>query len=179
MITLKPGDIFCTANPSRFLGWGIDLVERLRTPTSEGVFTHAGIMLSPHKTYESLWTVKSQNIWSAYEGQKIIVGRFKEMDTPRFMRGMKAVLQYEGKWYPFPRLLMFLMLPISVKYIAPSRLFGFGLFADVVCSELVGMFAKYSGQEGFDQFRGLMPAHLASRIKRWNSIECVHEGVLS
>lgn len=73
---------------------------------------------------------------------------------------------------------MFLLLPITVKYMAPSRVFGFGLFSDVVCSELVGLFAKYAGMEGFRQFRGLMPAHLSNRIRRWDAIDVVFDGVL-
>ncbi len=178
-IDFRPGDIFCTVNPSKILGKGIDLIERLRTPTSEGQYTHAGIMISPHRTYESLWTVKSQNLWEGYEGKQIIMGRFKEMNTVKYMQGMEKVLPYKGKLYPFPRLLLFLLLPITVKYMAPSRFFGLGFFADVVCSELAGMFCKYAGMEGFRQFRGLMPAHLANRIKRWEAIETIFEGVLA
>jgi hypothetical protein len=156
----------------------IDIVERLRTPTSEGEFTHAGILIDPETTLESLWTVKRQNIFDAYCGQRMIVGRFTAMTNEAFGRGWAIIAPYEGKLYPVTRLVMFLLLPTLVKYITLARFLGLGLFSDVVCSELVGLFSKYAGMEGFKQFRGLMPAHLADRIKRWDSIDVMFDGVL-
>ncbi len=172
------GDIFCTRNPAAWMAKPISFVSKLRTPTNEGDVTHAGILIDRVTTFESLWTVKRQNLYEAYAGSHVLVGRFVNMTDAAFARGFAIVAPYEGKWYPFPRLVMFVAMPILVKYIAPAKVFGMGLFADVVCSELVGLFAKYAGMEGWDQFRGLMPAHLADRIRRWDSLEVIFDGVL-
>ncbi len=178
------GDIFCTRNLGSSLCLPIKVAQGLRNPTGTGDMTHAGILLDKCTTYESLGKVKRQNIFEAYGGSYVVVGRFKEMTDERFAMGWAEVKKYEGKWYPLPRLLMFMLLPITTKYFAPSRIWGFGFFADVVCSELAGRFAKYADVAkynevcGFKQFRGLMPAHLADRIRRWESISIVWDNIL-
>lgn len=178
------GDIFCTRNPGSPLRWPIQIAQGLRNHTGIGDMTHAGILLDECTTYESLGKVKRQNIFDAYAGAYVVVGRFKDMTDEAFAKGWAEVSKYEGKLYPLPRLVMFMLLPITTKYFAPSRIWGLGFFADVVCSELAGRFAKYAevakynGISGFRQFRGLMPAHLADRIRRWESITTVWDNYL-
>lgn len=178
------GDIFCTRNSGSWTSKPIQIVQNLRNSTGTGDMTHSGILMDEHTTFESLSRVKSQNIYKAYGGMHVVVGRFPEMTDERFAKGWASVSKYKGKLYPGPRLIMFMLLPITTKYFAPSRIWGLGFFADVVCSELAGRFAKYAdvakykGVCGFKQFRGLMPAHLADRIRRWKSITTVWDGIL-
>lgn len=185
----KRGDIFCTKNPSIWLGKPISIIQKLRTPTSTGDMTHAGLFLDPTTTFESLLRVKRQNFYDAYEGTHVLVGRFIHMTPEAFFEGWGAVQPYEGKIYPFTRLLMFMFLPITVKYTRISWWLSFGLLSDVVCSELLGKYAKYAkvsmyqrmgkSINGFEQYRGLMPAHLASRIRHWDSIEVIYDDILT
>jgi len=151
--------------------------------------THAGLLIDPVTTFESLLRVKRQNFYDAYEGTHVLVGRFTSMTPEAFSKGWNIVKEYDGKIYPFTRLLMFMFLPISVKYMRISWWISLGLLSDVVCSELLGLFSKYAEVSmykrmgkyinGFEQFRGLMPAHLASRIRNWDSIEVIWDGILT
>ena len=78
---LSPGDEFATKNPMA-LGCAINVLQAAWSTDNESAYTHAGIIMDPQgTTLESLWTVKSQNIWEAYRGEKVLIVRNINMTT--------------------------------------------------------------------------------------------------
>ena len=132
---LKPGDIFCTRNPM-MLGRAICWFEKIGARDNHAEYSHSGIILDKNGvTFEAVWTNKKQNLFKAYAGQKVLIGRHDLMNYIEFNRGWNGVKKYEGKWYAGWRLLLH-AIPLMSK-------FGTGNFA--VCSELAMKFISKSG----------------------------------
>jgi hypothetical protein len=163
---LKPGDIFCTENPL-ILGRAINVVQRFISPDSKAQYSHSGLILDvTGGTFEALWTNKRQDLFTAYQGKNILVGRHSGMTAEKFMTGWQRISHHEGKWYAGHRLLFFLVCPPLAKY------FKMGLG---VCSELT---AKHWYRAGLlDFWAGVYPDRLADMIHNWKDIETVYEGV--
>ena len=168
----KRGDFFTAVSPGK-LGGGIAAIQKLRTIGLPSSFTHAGFFIDSETVFESLGRVQRSSVWS-YEGKQFLVGRWQGMTDMWFDIAWKSLKKYEGKLYPAPRLLMFLFTPIMVQLVAPSRWLGMGLFSDVVCSELTGLFLKRSGFSVCDEYRGMMPARIAQIIRRDRDVEIIH-----
>lgn len=164
---LKPGDIFCTRNPM-WLGRAINGVQRFWSSDGESKYSHAGIILnSDGLTLEALWTIREQNLFSAYAGCQVLIGRHVNMNPEAFREGMIAVNKYRGRWYPFHRL-VFHLFPPAAKYISTGRY--------VVCSELAAKFLVAA--KCMRQWRGKNPDHLADMIRKWRTWDVVSEGAL-
>lgn len=166
-IDLKAGDIFLTRNPM-WLGRAINTVQAFWASDNKSEYSHAGIILDRKgTTLEALWTVRSQNIYEAYDGTKVLIGRHEQMNPERFERGFKAVSGHQGQRYPFHRLAFHLLPPLA-KYISSGRF--------LVCSEHAGKFFWGAGLIGF--YKGRNPDHLADMVRRWKAWEIVYEELI-
>ena len=168
----RRGDFFTAVSPG-ILGKGISGIQKLRTIGMPTSFTHGGLFLDEETIFESLWRVQRSSVWD-YEGKEFLVGRWQGMTDEKFDIAWKTLKKYEGKWYPVPRLFMFMFFPIMVQLVAPSRWLGLGFFADVVCTELEGLGMKLSGFSVFDEYMGMMPARVANIIRRDIDVEVIH-----
>ena len=171
----KRGDFFCTVNPSASLGKSITLVQKYRTVGIPSKSNHSGWFLDEDTVFESMWQIQQSNVWKAHEGRDFLVGRWTGMTDEKFDRAWEFMQQFEGKYYPIPRLFMYLLTPIWVQLIAPTSVISFGLFSSMVCSELAGRAMSHAGFEVFKGWRGMMPAHIANIIRRDKDVEIVYE----
>ena len=164
---LMPGDIFCSRNPM-WLGRAINGIQRFWDVDNRSKYGHAGIIIDPHgKTFEALWTVKCQNVWQAYnvpEKSGLLIGRSADMTLSLFRAGWASVKKHEGNWYPFHRLLLHMLPPLS-KYVSTGRY--------LVCSELTAKFLV--GAKHLDFYKGVNPDYLAGIIRRWENWDIVYE----
>jgi len=162
---LQPGDIFLTRNPMA-LGKAINWIQRIKSNDNESIYSHAGIITTDSgMTLEALWTIKSQNLFDAYEGSRVMIGRNTRMTKDRYIKGIKTVRPFTGRRYPFHRLFLHL-IPGASKYINTGRF--------LVCSELVDKFLFEAGIE--KQYRGRNPDNIADMIRDWKKWETVFEG---
>jgi len=172
---LCPGDEFATKNPMA-LGTAINVVQKVGAVDNQSTYTHTGIITAAEGvTLEALWTVKSQNLWEAYQGEQTLIVRNINMDPDVYAAGYAAISKHVGQWYPMHRLaLHFLRL---AKWIHWGR---------IVCSELTAKFetgcAEHLGEDktsGFMRnYYGVNPDNLVDRwmISRYYTV--VFEGVI-
>lgn len=172
MPVLRSGDIFCTINPM-LLGRMICAIQRFNDVDNSARYSHAGIIINPDnpfvgtETFEALWTNHRQDLFKAYAGKQVIIGRHEDMTPKRFLEGFGGVRHLEGRWYAGHRLFLHIIPPLA-KY------FASGQFA--VCSELAAKFLKDAGL--IDFWAGVNPDYLADMIRRWVGWTVVYEGVL-
>jgi len=163
-IELQPGDYFCVRTKS-WLTRLILLKEIFSSLDSKAEFNHAGIILNEEgDTFESLFFINHYNL-EQYRGCNIIIARYKEMTPEKFEAGMKEVLQYDGRIYPFWRL--------------PSHLLGLAKFFHStfpVCSELVGEHAYYAGVHDVHGW-GWNPDNLADLWDISKYVDVIYKGV--
>jgi len=165
-IELRPGDIFVARNPM-MLGRIINAIQKFWAKDNQSKYSHSGIILSKDgETFEALWTNKRQNLFSAYAGKNILIGRHIDMNQTAFIKGWSGVKHHEGKLYAGHRLLFFLFPPLA-KYLN----FGLG-----VCSELTAKFLFKAGL--WTNWKGLNPDDIADRIHHWRGFKVIFEGVL-
>ncbi|MCK9341128.1 MAG: hypothetical protein M0P37_05200 [Synergistaceae bacterium] len=164
-MNIKPGDIFCTRNPM-WLGRAINFVQKIGSKDNQSEYSHAGIILTADgETFEALWRNGRQNIFEAYKGKKVLVGRHIEMDPEKFGAGWNGIKHHEGKWYAGHRLLLHL-IPLASKL-------SFGM---AVCSEIVMKFLCKAGIA--DTWAGWNPDDVADMIHNYKVYEVVFEGVI-
>lgn len=165
---LQAGDVFGTRNPMA-LGRAINVIQRLWSHDNEAKYSHSGIILnSKGDTFESLWTIKKQNIWNEYVGKEIIIARPLGVDPRVIDKVLKGLIaKHEGQWYPVWRLPLHILPPLA-KIMWLNR---------PVCSELT---AKYEWGIGIrhGQWAGTNPDTLADEWRRWKNIKIVWEGEL-
>ncbi len=174
----KRGDFFCTINPSKMLGKAITFVQKYRTVGIPSRANHGGVFLDENTVFESLWKVQKSNVWEQYEGVDFLVGRWIGTTDESFNKAWEFMKKFEGKYYPVPRLFMYLLFPVAVQLISPSKWLGLGLFCSMVCSEVEGRFKYREGFHVFKEWRGMMPAHIANIIRRDRDIEIIYDSVL-
>ena len=163
---LQPGDVFCTINPM-WLGRAICAVERFNDLDNSAAYSHAGIILgSLATTFEALWRNGRQELFKAYQGKRILIGRHRDMDPERFRAGWDEIAHMEGQWYAGHRLFLMLIPPLA-KYLATGK------FA--VCSEIVAKFLKGAGIMGY--WSGVTPDHIADTIHTHKGWMVVYEGI--
>lgn len=165
MNTLRPGDIFCTRNPM-MLGRAINAAQTFISVDNKSRYSHSGLIFDSHgQTFEALWTNKKQNLFRAYAGKQILIGRHSQMSADKFTRGWKNIAHHEGKLYAGHRLLFFLICPPLAKYLS----LGLG-----VCSELTAKHWYHAGL--LSHWKGVYPDYLADIIHNWRHIDVVFEG---
>lgn len=157
-ILLQPGDVFATRNPQS-LGKLITFVEAIRCESKTAEYSHAGIILdSQGNTFEDVWNIEQQNLFTAYKGSRVIIARWEGMNVENFRKGWDAVKGENGKIYPYWRLLLHL--------IGLARWIHLG--SDTVCSELAEKFlinAGYTMGLAKKNWWGLTPQEL---VDEWN-----------
>jgi hypothetical protein len=167
VIQLKPGDIFLGESPWA-LGRIINSVQAFWSKDGSAKYAHAGLIISHDgATLEALWKVRSRNVFDAYSGRKILIGRNKTLDLADHWRGLGNIHDKKGDLYPLHRLLFFLFPPLARE----MNLFGW-----TVCSELVGQYLYYAGK--LDYWSGLNPDDLEEVIRNWKNWQVIFEGEL-
>ncbi|MDY7000956.1 MAG: hypothetical protein SVS15_04140 [Thermodesulfobacteriota bacterium] len=143
-----PGSIFLTRNPMA-LSRGINAVQRVWSKDHKSKYSHAGILIDEFgTTFESLWTVKSQNLFKAYAGCQVLIAH-NDLITERVFRKAYEFVHaaHHKDFYPFYRLIFHIIPPLA-KLSA----------GNVVCSELA---AKYLWQaEVLNFYNGCNPNDL-------------------
>ena len=169
-IILNPGDIFCTRNPM-MLGRVICCMEKFWSSDNEAKYSHAGIIVGrPAITFEALWTNKKQNLFKAYDGTEVLIGRHEDMTVEKFNLGWQKIKNHEGKIYAGWRLFFHIIPPLA-KYLSSNN-FG-------VCSEITGEFIEGSGiyPEGYF-WKGKTPDNIADMIHKWKKWTPLYEDKL-
>jgi hypothetical protein len=158
------------------LGAVINITQAAKAVDNESQYSHTGIITDPFgATIEALWTVKSQNLWEAYRGVKVLVVRNVYMQPEVYAAGFEKIRQHLGQWYPAHRLLLHLVG--LAKWIHWDR---------IVCSELTAKFetgcAEFLGPDraaGFlRNYYGVNPDNLVDRWRESRYYEIVFEGVV-
>jgi len=180
MIQLKPGDIVCTTysqelepeKPSWFqsaLSFGIRQAEAFHDVDGKAKYTHSFTITSESgRTFEALWTYRHQDIFSAYRGQPVLIGRHKKMTSVKAsMMHYMMVDRFGGEWYPAWKLPLFGLMPWMLRMLPASK---------PVCSELV--FWGLKKVELMDHWKSVTPSYVADAIRRWKSFEKVYEGIM-
>lgn len=172
---LCPGDEFASKNPMA-LGAVINVCQKVKAADNESIYTHTGLITDPYaSTLESLWTVKSQNLWEAYRGERVLVVRNVNMTPLVYAAGFEKIRRHIGQWYPAHRLLLH-FLGVA-KWIHWDR---------IVCSEFTGKFetgcAEFLGLDrasGFMRnYYGVNPDNLTDRWRESRYYRTVFEGVV-
>ncbi len=181
-IKLQPGDLFLTRNPQA-LGRGINAVQTWWSKDGKSTYSHAGIIIDDKgTTFEALWTLKRQNLFDAYAGEKICIARWEYM-TEKIAKAAlsKLMAQHEGQMYPAWRLFLHIIPPVA-KYTSWG-----GKFA--VCSELVAKFLYFAHLEtgmtdsyGYKwprhkHYCGANPDMLSDEVHRWRGYGIVFEDI--
>lgn len=167
-IKLYSGDLFCSSFPSAKLGGVITFVEKLRARDFHAEYSHAGIITnSAGDTFESLWTVKRQNLLAGYSGAKVLIVRYVELHPNKYAEVWPKIEKHEGEIYPVHRLV--LHLTGLSKFVHWHRL---------VCSEMVAKFLYLVGARHKYWF-GTNPDHLADEFRHWRVYKIIYEGVIN
>ena len=173
--TLQPGDEFATRNPMA-LGMAINFVQAAGAVDNQSDFSHTGFITSVDaSTLEALWTVKSQNIWDAYKGARVLIVRNINMTPDVYAAGFAKIKKHIGQWYPAHRLILHLLH--LAKWVHWDR---------IVCSELTAKFetgcAEHLGPDvaaGFMRnYYGVNPDNLVDRWTISKYYNTVFEGVV-
>lgn len=168
-IDLHPGDVF-GANLGGVLGNIIKCAEAIKSADGEARYSHTGIILTPQgKTFEALWTIKSQNFFEAYRGAEVIVARYNKMNNQRFRWGYDAIHCQAGQTYPVLRLVLHLLN--AAKIHLPNRM---------VCSELTSCFLINAGApvlSGKNSY-GVSPDNLVDEWRISRHFDIIFEGKL-
>ena len=163
-LCLCAGDIFCTRNPM-WLGRAINAVQRFHAIDNESAYSHAGIIVGPSgRTFESLWTIRYAEL-ANYTGKGVLIGRHVSMSPSIAAQGLRQLSAYEGRIYPFHRLIFHLIPPVA-KYVSSGKF--------LVCSELVARFLWLCGLKSY--WKGVNPDHIADWIRKYRDFEIVFEG---
>lgn len=168
MIILKQGDVFASANPQG-LGKAICLAQQLQSPDGKAEYSHTGIIIDDSgTTFEALWTVKRQNLFDAYKGDKILVARWRGMTPEAFKAGFASVADQEGRIYPFHRLLFHALGLAGFVHILGRK----------VCSEITDCFQYHAGVTTLrgENYYGVTPDELVDEWRISKYFDIVYEG---
>lgn len=164
-VQLKRGDIFLSRNPM-MLGRIINFWQALWAKDRKATKSHAGIILDEKgTTFEALWTVKSQNLWEAYKGQEVLIGRPATISEDDIERGIAIVENHKGQRYPFYRFLFFIVPPIARRVV----------FRRLVCSELTCKYLYFAGLTDI-VWAGKVPDDIEEMILYHKDFEIVYRG---
>lgn len=169
MIILKHGDLFASRN-QMLLGRLINAVQQFHSSDNRSEYSHTGIISTPHgHTLEANWKVSCQNLFKAYEGEKVLIARYQNMDMLRFTRAYEWVYnKHYGHIYPAWRLFFFCIPPIA-KYVH--------FLEKPVCSELVAEFLHRTGL----RHKHYMGTNVDTLVDEWrihDGVEIIFEGML-
>lgn len=164
---IRPGDIFVSKNPWK-IGRVVNAVQAFWSRDGEARYGHAGIIISHDgATLEALWKVKSQDLFEAYSGRQVLIGRNATLSLGDHWQGLQAIRGKPGNFYPLHRLAFFLFPPLARRI---------NFFGWTVCSELVAQYLHGAGK--LDYWSGVSPDDLEEVIKHWKNWKVIFEGVL-
>jgi hypothetical protein len=173
---LRPGDIVCTTYsvddqdkptlPQLIFSCGIRWVQCFNDVDGQARLTHSFIITNKNgTTFEALWRYRGQNIFKAYAGREVLIGRHKQMTWDKFFPAFQyQAAMYYGHRYPAWKLPLFFIAPRLIKYL-PGK---------PVCSEF--SFQNWFLAGIMDHWRGVTPSYVADAIRRWRDIEIIYEG---
>ncbi|MFW6247273.1 MAG: hypothetical protein ACOC22_03835 [bacterium] len=167
---VKKGDYFLYFNPNKKISNLIVSIVELLTLSGISQFSHSGIIIDDDgTTFEAKHRIMKLNIYEDYinkmeDGYKIMIVRNKEMNDSLFNQGWNAIKEYEGKLYPYHRLVFFLFYPLPkvMHYV------DWG-----VCSELTSKF--YYSCNLLDFWSGVTPGDLEMIGKYWKNWNIIYE----
>ena len=183
-LILRPGDVFATRNPQA-LGRGINAVQTWWSKDGKSTYSHAGIIIDEYgTTFEATWTLKRQDLFKAYAGEKVCIARWYGMTDQTARDALEELMgEHEGKMYPAWRVLLHIV-PAIAKYASWGGKF-------IVCSELVAKFLYIIYQQGngwmdnygykwprHSHYCGANPDMLSDEWHRWGCWAIVFEDVL-
>ncbi len=179
MFDLRPGDIVCTTysidrdpNGPNWLQWilsmGIRWVQCFNDVDGKARLTHSFVITTDAgDTFEALWRYREQNIYDAYAGQEVLIGRHKGMTREKFYAAHLSIAKkYYGLRYPAWKLPLFFLMPRLLKWL-PGK---------PVCSEKTFRYPYHAGL--VDHWRGVTPSYVADAIRRWRDFEVVYQGIM-
>lgn len=149
----QAGDIGLVSSDSIIADY-INFFAGQKSTDRESEYNHAYLMTSYKDTFECLHRVSRQNLFSAYAGKKILIGRYNNMTTELFKQGFDAIEKDEGNIYPYHRLIL--------HAIGLAHIFHWNR---LVCSEEVAKFLFKINARHY-KFFGTTPDMLADEIRR-------------
>ena len=163
---IKRGDVCGTRNPMA-LGRGINAVQWLWSRDNESKYSHSLMFLDSERTFEALWTNKSQDFLQTYRGKRVIIARPLVSDKAKDRALKQLTKRHSGQRYPFWRIPMHIFPPLA-KICAFERL---------VCSELTAKYLWLAGAR-HEQYAGTNCDTLADEWRCWGNFEIIYEGML-
>lgn len=165
-LKLNPGDQFLAYN-SKWLQPIIKTVQKFWSKDNKAIYGHAGIILDSFgTTYESLWRVKTRNLYKEYEGKKVLIARYNNMTISKVNSAMMHIRnQHDNDFYPVYRFLFFAFPPLA--RVSSNKL---------VCSELVAKFLWYCGI--MEYYNGVNPDDLHDEYRKTSGWTIIYEGIL-
>lgn len=175
MLELRPGDIFCSTSIGngdqwrhKLLASAIRKFSAMRADDGQAFYTHSGNILNQYgDTFEARWQYGIYSL-NDYIGSPLLIGRPVSMSERAHYQGLLKILKYNGRSYPFMRLLLFVL---------PGRFFtDISITGLPVCSELVCMKNLGSGIRAIGKWQGQTPDNVADQIKKWDAFKVIYEG---
>jgi hypothetical protein len=174
---LKPGDIFAVAPPEGHENFASKAISSITTKYEvDGVAraSHAGIIIDGKgTTFEAVEPrYCMQNIWNAYRGCRLIIGRHIDMTPERFEAGWSAVRVLQGISYPEWRLLLFARAVWAARKFHHVR---------EVCSENTFHFLSAAGcrknlyGDPINYWWGVYPAYVHDFIKDTDVVDVIYD----
>jgi hypothetical protein len=174
---LKAGDIFAVAPPEGQGNFASNAIVGITTKyevDGKARASHAGIVIDERgTTFEAIQPrYCMQNIWNAYSGCRLIIGRHIDMSPERFQIGWDAVRVLQGMSYPEWRLLLFARAVWAARRFHQVR---------EVCSENVFHFLSAAGcrknlcDDPIDFWWGVYPAYIEDAIRDWHTFEIIYD----
>ena len=180
MITLRPGDIFVSENPSAFLKFFIMHAQKAMAMDSHAKYGHAGIIVdSEGKTFESGIRVQGMNgirigygnLFEDYIGTEVMILRHEKMTEKVFRDAfIPLAVEYNKKIYPIWR------LPLMLSPMLARKLH---LTNSGVCSEIAAKLLYNA--ELLPEWKSVYPDYLADlghEIYGMKKFHVVWEGVI-
>lgn len=150
-----------------WLGKAINAIQWLWSRDSASCYSHTGLFIDDcGTTLESLSTVKSQNFFDSYKGDKVIIAK-PLCPELKIDLAIVEILKHKGQFYPYWRLLFHTIPPLA----------KIGVLDRLVCSELVAKYEWFLGLR-HKQYKGSNPDTLVDEWIQWRSFEVLFEGVL-
>ena len=150
---LNPLDFFCTQS-DELIGLGIRIVSKNFSPDRKADYNHSGIFPTGNeKTLEALKTLTSTNFFERYEGQKVLIARWRKMTPELAKYALEKTKKHIGQPYPYIR--------IGLHFFNLAHLIH---WRRLVCSEYAAKNLYYAGAY-HEHYYGTTPDMLADFAK--------------
>jgi len=168
-LILQPGDVFAVQTPA-FFGRLIRIRDKIRSSDYEAIYNHCALIVGDgYQTFESRRRITFYNL-ERYLGRHIIIARPVTKDFVQIAATKKIVMKYDGKAYPWWRIILHAISPAYARWIHGSGV--------PVCSELVAEYLYLIGIR-HQYFWGTTPDILADEWRHWREYDVIFCGVLT